>query len=162
MLTYKLNCPYDLLEKLRSDLKLLEEQVTSYRFFNLVVTGYHIIDWVKNSKNTSEATKEAVKKMYEDQYISICRDLADACKHFELTKKHRNRKTDSAESAQGCFGTGRFGKGVYGIGEEEITIKCLDGREYDALQLAKAILETWETFFTTNNIQHPLTPAAVQ
>ena len=31
--------------------ELLEEQVTSYRFFNLVVTGYHIKDWIENNKS---------------------------------------------------------------------------------------------------------------
>lgn len=152
MLTYRLSCPHDLLEKLRNDVKLLEEQVTSYRFFNLVVTGYHIKDWIENNKSIPKATREAAEKIREDKYISICRDLANASKHFKLRKGYKNRKTDSVESVQGPYGTGRFGKGVYGIGEEKITITCSDGKEYDALELANAILQTWESFFTTYNI----------
>lgn len=156
MLTYRLNSTHDLLEKLRSDVKLLEEQVTSYRFFNFVITGYHIIDWIKNDERIQESTRKAAMEMYKNEYVSICRDLANASKHFEID--YNDRKTDSAESVQGCYGTGRFGKGIYGVGEEKITIKCSDGCEYDALEFAKSILQTWETFFTTNSIQQPTMP----
>ena len=84
MLTCKLNDPYDLLEKLRNDVELLEDEVTSYRFFNLAVTGYHIIDWIKNNEAIPDATREAVKNMYKNKYISVCRDLANASKHFKF------------------------------------------------------------------------------
>ena len=160
MLTCKLYSCCDLLEKLRSDLKLLQEQVTSYRFFNFVITGYHIIDWIKNGDRIQESTRSAATEMRKNEYISICRDLTNASKHFKLN--YKNRKVDSAKSVQGCFGTGRLGKGVFGIGEESITIKCSDGHEYNALELAKAILQTWETFFTTNNIQQSTPTAAGQ
>jgi len=160
MLTYKLSCPHDLLEKLRSDVKLLEEQVTSYRFFNLVVTGYHIIDWIKNNESVPEATQKAAKKMYENEYISVCRDIANASKHFKFKEDYKNRKIKSAESVQGPFGTGRFGKGVYGVGEEQITIESLDGRKYKALEFAKAILNTWEDFFKKHKLTQPSTPTA--
>jgi len=158
MLTYQLSCPQDLLEKLRSDVKLLEEQVTSYRFFNLVVTGYHIMDWIKNNESIPKATQKAAKKMYENDYISVCRDIANASKHFKLD--YENRKVDSAKSEQGPYGTGRFGKGVFGIGEEQITIECFDGCKYSALEFAKAILQTWDDFFREHNIkQSTPTPA---
>lgn len=153
MLTYNLSCPYDLLEKLRVDVKLFEKQATSYLFFNLVITGWHIRDWIKNNESIPKDAQEAAKRMRNDRYISICRDLANASKHFKLNKNYKNRKTDSAKSVQEPYGTGRFGKGIYGTGEEEITITCSDGTSYNALKLANDILQTWENFFTTYNIE---------
>ncbi|MFC1737970.1 hypothetical protein ACFL1G_02845 [Planctomycetota bacterium] len=152
MLTCKLNGPCDLLEKLRNDVELLEDEVTSYRFFNLAITGYHIIDWIENNKSIPRAAREAAEKMREDKYISICRDLANASKHFKLRKDYKNRKTDSVESVQGPCGTGRYGKGLCGIGEEQITIECLDGDKYDALEIARAILKTWDDFFKKHKL----------
>jgi len=152
MLTYKLNGPCDLLEKLRKDVELLENKVTSYRFFNLAVTGYHIIDWIRNNKSVSAATREAVKNMYENEYISVCRDVANASKHFEFKGNYKNRKIKSAESIQGPCGTGRCGKGLSGIGEEQITIECLDGNKYDALEFARAILKIWDDFFKEHEL----------
>ena len=151
MLTYKLHCARDLLEKLRNDLKLLQEQVTSYRFFNFVITGYHIIDWIKNDEAIHGNIRGAVKDMYGNEYISVCRDIANASKHYKL-KNYSNRKTKSAKSVQGPYGTGRYGKGVFGIGEEQITIECSDDREYDALEFARAILKTWEDFFKKHKL----------
>lgn len=78
MLTYNLSCPYDLLEKLRVDVKLFEKQATSYLFFNLVITGWHIRDWIKNNESIPKDAQEAAKRMRNDRYISICRDLANA------------------------------------------------------------------------------------
>ena len=47
-LTYGLQTAKELLEKLRRDAALLDEEVSSDRFFNFVVTGYSLIDWIKN------------------------------------------------------------------------------------------------------------------
>jgi hypothetical protein len=44
-LTFGLETPRDLLEKLKRDAALLREEATSDKFFNFVVTGYSIIDW---------------------------------------------------------------------------------------------------------------------
>ena len=98
--------------------------------------------------------------MRKHECISICRDLANASKHFKLD--YKNRKIDSAKSVQGCFGTGRFGKGDYGIGEEKITIKCSDGHEYKALEIARSILKVWDDFFKEHNIKQSSSPAAGQ
>jgi len=46
-LKYGLRSPRDLLEKLKRDAMLLDEDVTSDRFFNFVVTGYSLVDWAK-------------------------------------------------------------------------------------------------------------------
>lgn len=153
MLTFKLNSPCDLLEELRNDVELLEDEVTSYRFFNLAVTGYHIIDWIKNNETVPVTTQKAVEKMYSDEYISICRDLANASKHFQFEKNYKNRKISSVESTQGGYGTGRYGKGLCGVGEEQITIKCLDGNEYNVLDFARAILKIWDGFFKEHELR---------
>jgi len=151
MLTFKLNSPRDLLEKLRNDVVLLEDEVTSYRFFNLAVTGYHIIDWIKNNETVSDDTRKAVEEMYKDEYLSICRDLANAIKHWKLDYKSKN--ISSVKSTQGGYGTGRYGKGLYGNGEEQITMKCRDGREYNILEFARAILRIWDDFFEEHKLR---------
>jgi len=78
-LTFGLQNPRDLLDKLKRDAALLEEEVTSDRFFNFVVTGYSIVDWLKHEPSVPQA---ATLAMYKDRWIKICGDLATASKHF--------------------------------------------------------------------------------
>lgn len=47
-LSIPLASPHDLFAKLKRDAALLiEDRVSSGRFFNFVITGYSFIDWVK-------------------------------------------------------------------------------------------------------------------
>jgi hypothetical protein len=65
-LTYGLSTAKELLEKLQRDAALLDEEVTSDRFFNFVVTGYSLIDWVKNDPVVPAAAKVVVSSFYSD------------------------------------------------------------------------------------------------
>jgi len=82
-LTFGLQTPRDLLGKLKRDAALLNEEVTDDRFFNFVVTGYSIIDWVKKG-DFSDTVTTAVWEMHKEQSIKICGDIAIASKHFKL------------------------------------------------------------------------------
>lgn len=150
-LTYGFSSICDLYEKLLRDATALDEEVTSDRLFNFVLTGYSMIDWVKNDPSVPESAKDcaAVEGLYSDQWLKICGDLATACKHFELEK--RVPITAAATSDNG-FGMGRYGKGGYGLGEENIHIELNDGTCYPCLDLVNGVKETWQRFFATHKI----------
>jgi hypothetical protein len=141
MLTYGLKTARDLLEKLKRDGSLLDDEVTSDRFFNFVTTGYSLIDWLKHEPTVAQSDVDA---MYHDQWIKICGDIANASKHFSLNT--RKSITSKVESQQG-FGVGRFGKGGFGVGEEGIVIELNDGSSFSCLELVINVIETWEKFF---------------
>jgi hypothetical protein len=100
-LTYGLKSPRDLFEKVKRDAQLLVQDLTSDKFFNFVVTGYSIIDWVKNDPSISQPVKSAVINLYTDPWIKVCGDLANASKHFTLDEPKRTPITASAESHKG-------------------------------------------------------------
>ena len=146
-LTYSLVTANDLLEKLKREMVRLEQEVTGDTFFNFLVTAYHITDWIEKD-DSIHMSKEDIDSMYQDRYIAISKDLANASKHFSL---NYDPVTDSAESQQG-FGCGRWGKGGWGVGEEQIIIKCTDGSVCNALDFARDVLNSWELFFNGHGI----------
>ncbi len=150
-LTYSFNSATDLLEKLKREVASFNEEVTGDKLFNLAITAYHITDWVKEDPSVPQAAKNDLHTMYGDAYLAICRDITNASKHYTLRSNYQNKVTDSVESKQG-FGCGRFGAGGYGDGEEEIIIECTDGNVYNALDLAKNVLNSWMSFFTLHSI----------
>ena len=150
-LTFDLSSVRDLYEKLQRDAKALDEEVTSDRMFNFVVTGYSMIDWVKNDPALPASAKKnpAIKGLYNDKWLKICGDLATAGKHFKVID--RPLETSSATSLQG-FGLGRYGKGGWGEGEESIEIQLNDGTTFDSLDLVQGVVTTWRTFFSAHGI----------
>ena len=148
-LTFNLETVTDLYKKLERDARALDEKVTSDRLFNFVVTGYSLIDWIKNDPSIAAAAKNDTKCLYEDRWLKVCGDLATACKHFKIDQ--RPPITSNTSSSTG-FGMGRYGKGVYGIGEESIEIKLNDGSSFQCDELVSNVLSTWKCFFTTHSI----------
>lgn len=148
-LTFGLKTPRDLLGKLRRDAYLLDQEVNSDRFFNFVVTGYSLLDWVKKLPTTDAVAKKAVEALYTNQWIAICGDLANSVKHFTL--KTRVPIISKTSSSQG-WGCGRWGKGGYGIGEEQIYIELNDGQTFSALDIANNVISVWEQFFKSFNV----------
>jgi hypothetical protein len=156
-LTYGLKSPRDLLEKLKRDAKLLVQDITSDKFFNFVVTGYSIIDWVRNDASISQSAKSAVNNLYNDPWIKVCGDLANASKHFTLDK--RKPITASAESHKGEQQTTKWGSYPWGVTPhthieqaEYIQIDLEDGSSLSCLELVKKVVETWDNFFRTHQL----------
>jgi hypothetical protein len=147
-LTYSFKNAKDLLAKLKRDFEALNDQVTGDRFFNLIITAYHIKDWIINDHSLTTKIRANVKSLADNKYFAMCHDIANASKHLILKYPP---KTNSAVSNQG-WGYGRWGKGLFGVGEESIEIEWSDGTKIDALELSKEILLFWETFFLKNNI----------
>jgi hypothetical protein len=148
-LTFGLTSARDLLGKLRRDASLLDKEVTTDRFFNFVITGYSMVDWIKNDPSVPQAAKAQYANLHTDYWLSICGDIANACKHFILTSTKSNAQ--SATSTQG-YGQGRYGKGNYSEGEESILVRLDDGTTYICLELVQNVLSTWERFFSTYGI----------
>lgn len=149
-LTFGFTSVRDLMAKLERDAGLLERQaVPGDAFFNFVITGYSVIDWVKNDTSLPAFAKAAVQALYADQLLKVCGDLATASKHFTLSS--RKPVTGAATSHRG-FGVGRYGMGGYGVGKEAIDIHLNDGTTLDALLLVRGVLATWRTFFQAHQI----------
>jgi hypothetical protein len=154
-LTYGLLSARSLYEKLQRDAEALEKEVNSDRFFNFVVTGYSLIDWVKEDPSVPQTVQTAVNDIHNDihhdQWIWIkrCGDIAIASKHF--TVKYRELITSSVTSEQG-LGVGRYGRGGFGLGEERIEVTLTDGSSFDCFELVNGVMNTWNNFFSSHGI----------
>ena len=142
-LTYGFRCAKDLFEKLKRDGKLLEEQVTSDRFFNFVVTAYHLCEWVQKDPQIQDRPQFPGN----NSNIAICRDITNASKHFGLNEKGRKKAVVKQVDSKKAFGTGRFGKGAYGGGEEGIKIILEGGKVMDAIGFKNSVVDLWTSFF---------------
>ena len=150
--TYGLRTANDLLAKLRRDAQLLREEVSSDRFFNFVVTAYSLADWIQNDPSVSSPAKADLTRLRGTTQIQICRELANASKHFQLDpKKSPNPKVASADSEQG-YGVGSWGVGDYGVGEEEITVWLNAGEGISGLEVMEDVLEEWNQFFSMHGL----------
>ncbi len=150
-LTFGLESARDLFAKLQRDADALDEQVTSDRLFNFVVTGYSLIDWIENDPTVPASAKalSSVQRLRSDRWLKVCGDLATASKHFKMTR--RKPITTSATSAR-AYGLGRFGKGRFGVGEESIKVHLSDGTSFHCLDLVKGVLASWKSFFSSHAI----------
>ena len=147
-LTFGLQDANDMLAKLHHEHERLEREVTSYNLFNFVVTAYHLIDWVERDPVVPPTAKRDLASIRHDAYIAVCRDLANANKHFKLTRDYKGQVTSEATLKSG-YGVGRYGAGTYGRGEESITIVLTDETQHDALALARSVIDVWDAFFAT-------------
>jgi len=150
-LTYGLKTPRDMLGKLHREYGRLKDEVSSDNLFNFVVTGYHIIDWIKNDPSIPTPAKTAVKSMYKNTHIAVCRELANASKHFALDKTNKSPVVAKTSAISG-YGVGGYGKGAYGTGEESIVVVLTDGQRFDALELAQNVVAAWEEFFAKHGL----------
>jgi hypothetical protein len=128
---------------LERDAALLEEEVTGDRFFNFLVTGHHLSDWIRRDTSVESVAKGRLAQAQSHRLMRVCEDLANASKHFVQRGKDSVRKT---ESNQG-WGFGRFGKGGFDIGEESIEIEVDDGTIIDALALTRSLLAIYAYVF---------------
>jgi hypothetical protein len=151
-LTPGLTTAVDLFHKLQRDIGRLNTEITSDDFFNFVITGYSLIDWVKHDASlpASVRTPDEIDALHKEPWLTVCGDLATASKHYTLTR--RKPVVTSAESQRG-WGKGRYGKGAYGAGEEDIVIRINNDTEWTALEFACGVLQAWLQFFERHHIQ---------
>ena len=145
-LTPGLSSAVDLFHKLQRDVARLDHEVTHDHFFNLVITGYSLIDWVKNDLTLPDAARsaEAIAGLYQEPWLKVCGDLANASKHFVLTQREPVTKEVTSRSG---WGVGRFGKGAYGEGERDIEVHIHGAPSWSALEFSVGVLQAWLQFF---------------
>ncbi|KAA5545411.1 hypothetical protein FYK55_07100 [Roseiconus nitratireducens] len=136
----------NLLDKLRHDMKLLEESpLDTYRAFNFFVTAEHLADWQfpgrVNDRNRKQLRRNSI-------LLQICSHLANGMKHFHAEAKHHDTVSGATKN-EGVFGSvyGNLFGAVFG---REITIE-LDGdakeqfgEKINAVELANKVLLFWE------------------
>jgi len=150
--TYGLRSARDLFAKLERDAELLRKEVSSDRFFNYVVTAYSLADWIDKDPNVPASAKSDLQRFRGTNEIQICRDLANASKHFQLDPRRNPSPTvAAADSAQG-FDVGRYDVGGYDVGEEEITVSLTAGSSINGLDVMENSLREWQQFFAAHGI----------
>ena len=83
-LTYSFQSPRDVFNKLKRDAAKLEE-CTGDNLFNFMVTATSLRDWIGNGPaKTSPEIKKGLEELRRHTSIKICRDIANASKHFTL------------------------------------------------------------------------------
>jgi hypothetical protein len=140
----------DLFRKLQRDVGRLDNEVTDDQFFNLVITGYSLIDWVKNDPSIppTARTDDVIKGLHAEQWLKVCGDLANASKHFKLTSR---RPVTTDVTSRGGWGAGRYGKGRYGHGEREIEVH-IGPHVWAAREFSVGVLQAWLLFFKRHGI----------
>ena len=133
----------DLYGKLKRDADLLDEVVSGDRFFNFVVTGYHLREWINKDHTVGAEIKTRLDQASSHRWLLICADVANASKHFVQAPKKTVQK---AESSSG-YGVGRYGKGEYGVGEESIHLTLPDGTEVTAAELRRGVMQLYAFVF---------------
>jgi hypothetical protein len=145
-----------LFEKLKHDGALLNEKVDAYRFFNFVVTGWSLRDWINSDTSLPSTVRAALDNLHQrDLWLGLCRDFANASKHFTLTYTSKIVSATPTDEGPGTvYGSGVYGAGVYGRGAADIDIRLNDGRQLYCPDLVKGVIATWEAFF----VRHRLCP----
>jgi hypothetical protein len=141
----------DLLARLQRQADLLDSEVTADRFVDFCITAYSMIDWIRNDPTLppSARTRAAINGLYAEQSLKACGDIATAAKHLTLTTR---KPIVSSTRLQRGWGAGRFGKGRWGYGEEEVAVVLQNGTIYQCLDLARAVIRYWVRFCAKHGI----------
>jgi hypothetical protein len=102
-----------------------------------------LIDWIKHDPAVPASAKADVQGLYDDYWLRLCGDLATAAKHFQLTTRV---PVASEVSATQGYGRGRYGKGAFGVGEEQIDVQLPDGTSYSLLDFVSGVNDSWALF----------------
>jgi hypothetical protein len=153
-LTPGLSSAVDLFRKLQRDITRLDHELTDDHFFNLVITGYSLIDWVKHDPSLPAAarTPESIAGLHNESWLKVCGDLANASKHFVLTTRVPVTKEVTSKSG---LGIGRYGKGAFGEGERDIEVHIDGAPTWSALEFSVGVLQVWIAFFKRHRIPVP-------
>ena len=109
---------------------------------------WHLKDWVKNDGAISIKHRDAVEKdVRKFEELKICEDLANRSKHLKLT---RNIQMNAeVKKRNTIIFAGPPGEGY---GKYEFKIQTANGREFDAIEVAKKSVEHWETILRSYGV----------
>ncbi|MDD5587418.1 MAG: hypothetical protein PHY92_10785, partial [Alphaproteobacteria bacterium] len=127
----------------------LDKLVNSYDLFNFLCTIEHLHDW-------TEKDGSILKTDIPDNRagtLNVVRLLCNRAKHFKKVRTDQKGKvgeTAPDTCVKKGYGMGRFGVGLYGVGEPSYTVD-VEGTETHVLQICKEAMAIWEKFMA----QHP-------
>lgn len=133
----------DLYHKLKCDAATITKAVTPHNFFNFVITAHSLCDWAERDPSVSSTAHAAVANVRVSPWLQMCRDVANGSKHFEVTS-YEPSVTDSHGDVG--YGSGRFGRGDYSVGEWSITLEH-NNNTHEALTVVAQVMAVWHTFF---------------
>lgn len=122
--------------------------------FDFSVTAYHIVDWVKSFRPDLASAAYAV--LDSTPALLVCRDLANANKHFRLDLKHKAYRdhpptvSDVEYSAVPQVSARLASEGP----QRRMKVQYMSGDRLRVEDVADEALRAWETFFG----EHGLAP----
>ena len=145
-----------LLEKVKRDQSKLYDAIISQNpdsisdaVFNFAVTGYHIKDWLKN-----EGLSGVEKHINDNSMLRLCADLCNGSKHKLLTSPREiiDPVTSINNSELTCDITTITCDATIPINGHTVRMALTSGKEIEILDFASQVVESWESFFSANNI----------
>ncbi|MDP9309498.1 MAG: hypothetical protein M3R24_01140 [Chloroflexota bacterium] len=144
---FELQSPHDLLMKLRHDYRRIEESpLDQYAAFDFFVTAEHMVDWqypheVDNFKRTGLRNSNVL--------LQVCSHIANGSKHFQATAK-RHDSVKNAQVHKGAFQRDAFQADAFDVSRLVVQLQGQAAQEFgeliDVLELARRVLEFWETY----------------
>jgi hypothetical protein len=134
-----------LLQKLLEHAAELEQGVSWPEFNDFAVTAHHLCEWVRQDPAATDAAKRDLEAMSKGLHMQACKDAANSYKHMKIARY--TPKTTGTDVEEAGWGVGRYGKGGYGEGEEEVVLSMADGGKFNALDLSRQVAKLWSGFF---------------
>lgn len=107
-----------------------------YAFFE---SALHLRDWLHD---TGAATDKSLKLLSDQVPMRLCRDLANAHKHYSL--QHPGSLAPPSEALEYSPGAGNL--------DADVSLVILsDGTKHDAFELADQVLRAWEHFLAVHD-----------
>jgi hypothetical protein len=153
-LPYGLRTPRDLFEKLKREAAKLDSETSPDNLFNFAVTAWHMQDWIREGPAKSAPTIEADRAaLRRHPHIQVCRDIANASKHFTLTYSPTISSVHRVPSSPGAI-PGRSGLPMIpGSIPRKGTIAIVVGSDtYDIRQLNEDVVQLYETFLARHGL----------
>jgi hypothetical protein len=141
----QLQTPGDLLEKLRHDLKRLEDSPADvYAAFDFFVTAEHMLDWIYPN-----GPKRREQERKSNILLPICSHIANGAKHFQANYKH-HQSVSAIVSQEGGFQPSAFQPSAFPVStlviqlDSQAAAELGTGPEIECLELARRVLKFWE------------------
>ncbi|MCI0558489.1 MAG: hypothetical protein MN733_08340 [Nitrososphaera sp.] len=150
--------PRQLLEKakldeqsLRKALEQGDESSVRENLFNLVVTTYHIVDWVKSYH--SDLKNEVYTHLESCEALRACRDLCNASKHVQISLEHRAYQQHPPVVEEVVVSaTVATVLSPLSSPSWRLKVQLTSGQRLPAEDLAHKAIGAWEEFFLKHNI----------
>lgn len=152
--SFSMETPADFMAKLRWERRRLyaipisENPAFQYQAVNCAADAWHMADWVYHHLPSSEKQKFSKDTKFRDHIynesrcLRICREIADATKHFDLKKKpHQDISTRVLAHAE------------TGLGIDLWYIQN-DHRADDPRQIIDGAISYWEIYMEHHGIPH--------